>query len=147
MGIQEIAIVVNGVFCVSFTTEDGREYIKYFLSENDVLLGSIEFNQVSRTSIQALEKALIYKASYKAFLELTNKHKVLDELKMQQLFKYWNMKESRLINLLSYDAGKNYEIFKTLFADLKERIPQYYIAQYLGVSAAQLSRFRKENNL
>lgn len=52
-------------------------------------------------------------------------------------------KERREISLLCASAAERYETFIKEFPGLSDRIPQYFIASYLGVSPESLSRIRR----
>jgi CRP-like cAMP-binding protein len=41
------------------------------------------------------------------------------------------------------NASKRYDAFLEEFPGLEQRIPQYQIASYLGITPVQLSRIRK----
>ena len=42
------------------------------------------------------------------------------------------------------DATQRYANFREQFPQLELQIPQYHIASYLGISATQLSRIRRQ---
>jgi hypothetical protein len=48
--------------------------------------------------------------------------------------------QKRLVSLLSKTADENYREFRDKNPDLMQRLPQYHIASYLGVSAEFLSK-------
>lgn len=48
--------------------------------------------------------------------------------------------QRRLVNILSHSAEENYAEFQKYNPDLIQRLPQYHIAAYLGVSAEFLSK-------
>ncbi len=42
------------------------------------------------------------------------------------------------------NATERYVLFKKSFPNLEQKIPQYHIASYLGITATQLSRLRNK---
>jgi CRP-like cAMP-binding protein len=138
-----IAFILNGLFKVSFITTDGNEFIKYFLSSSDVLLGSLTYGEESRVSIQGLQKSIVFKIYYNKFLSLCEKYISLDQMKTHLIQKYWARKEKREIDMLANDAKKNYEIFKKEYSHLEKSLSQYHIAMYLGITPTQLSRIKR----
>lgn len=48
--------------------------------------------------------------------------------------------QKRLVSILSKSAEENYLEFKTNYPDLIQRLPQYHIAAYLGISPEFLSK-------
>ena len=70
-----------------------------------------------------------------------------DELKLFQIYyleKNWLLaKESREIEFVQNDASARYLCFINEYPALKDRLPQYHIASYLGITPTQLSRIKK----
>jgi CRP-like cAMP-binding protein len=52
-------------------------------------------------------------------------------------------KEQRELSFLLLDAPARYQRFCAQFGQQADRIPQYYIASYLGIRPQSLSRLRK----
>jgi CRP-like cAMP-binding protein len=53
---------------------------------------------------------------------------------------YFIKKDQREYEFLLLDATQRYQNFLCDYKNLKERIPQYHIAAYLGISPVSLSR-------
>ena len=53
-------------------------------------------------------------------------------------------KEERETSFLTDSARDRYANFLTQFPDLENRLPQYHIASYLGITPVSLSRIRRE---
>jgi CRP-like cAMP-binding protein len=138
-----LAFIIKGVFRLFFITEEGKEYIKYFLNDYDVLLSNIQYNVESRVSIQAITDASILQVPYNTFIYNCNKYPELESMRNYLINKNLAKKEAREINLLSNDAKANYKIFKEEYKNIESQIPQYYIASYLGITPTQLSRLKK----
>ena len=49
----------------------------------------------------------------------------------------------QLLSIYMHTAEERYLHFLKTFPDLAQRIPQYYIASYVGVKPESLSRIRK----
>jgi CRP-like cAMP-binding protein len=52
------------------------------------------------------------------------------------------LKEQREIELVLLDAAQRYQLFRQQYPSLEQKIAQYHIARYLGVTPTQLSRIR-----
>jgi CRP-like cAMP-binding protein len=52
--------------------------------------------------------------------------------------------QKRLNSLLSATAEKRYLDFIQTYPDINQRVPQWMIASYLGITPESLSRVRKE---
>lgn len=140
---SSLAFVAEGLFKVSFVSEDAREYIKYFLTPSDVLLGNLMENEMSNISIEALKKSIVFKIDYSEWNRLIEKYPLLNQMKNQLVNKYWNRKEEREMELMGNDAKKNYLLFLDKYGYLEKNISQNHIAQYLGITPTQLSRVKK----
>jgi CRP-like cAMP-binding protein len=51
--------------------------------------------------------------------------------------------DQRIVNALSTSAEERYEAFVTKYPSIVQRVPQFMLASYLGVSPETLSRIRK----
>jgi len=138
-----VAIVAEGLFKSSFINEKGDEYIKYFLTTNDILLGNLKYNNASRVSIQAIQNSIIFSIDYMLFDAMCEKYHSLREMKSTLLTRYLERKEERERQLLSNDAKRNYELFIRQYPQLHGNLSQNYIAMYLGITPTQLSRIKK----
>ena len=52
--------------------------------------------------------------------------------------------QKRILSLLTQTAAEKYKQFIADYADFAQKIPNYQIASYLGITAESLSRVRKE---
>ncbi len=141
---SDIAFIYTGLFRAYFVTEEGKEFIKYFLSDSDVMASGMEPGNESRVSIQALEDSTLFTIDHGRFQSLCFNFPELEELKKRVISRYWSKKEIREMNMLSNDAKRNYEIFLEEYSTIADRIPQYHIAGYLGITPTQLSRLKKQ---
>jgi CRP-like cAMP-binding protein len=55
-------------------------------------------------------------------------------------------KEQRIVNALSESAEERYEAFLRKYPSIAQRVPQFMLASYLGVSPETLSRIRKSRS-
>src|SRR5262249_6909674 len=52
-------------------------------------------------------------------------------------------KDRRIVNALAMSAEERYQAFRDTYPSIAERVPQWMLASYLGVSPETLSRVRK----
>ncbi len=131
----------------SYTVDPGgKEHVIQFAPEDWFIgdRGSYYFREPSGINIQAIEpthvamfdqlfigKAMCTSASYNLFNErLLQNH-------IRQL-------QSRINQLLSASAEQRYLHFIETYANLTQRIPQWMIASYLGITPESLSRVRRD---
>jgi len=95
-------------------------------------------------TIQALEDCEISVANYSEVMSQVNKNQEITDIITREFQKLNKQLQSRLVSLLNLDALEKYELFLKDYTGLLNRIPHYYIAQYLGITPTQLSRVRKQ---
>jgi len=76
--------------------------------------------------------------------ELYDRHPVWERIGRIKAERLAIQKEFREKEFLLDTAETRYRRFLKEFPDLTDRIPQYYIASYLGITDVALSRIRKK---
>lgn len=128
-----------------FINNDGEERIYGFGKENDFVCNYESFldHSASAKNIQVIENSNILVISYnnlQVLYERLQEGQKLGRLVCEQLF----VEALRQITSLYADAPEQrYTNFLASYADLQQRIPQYYISSYVGIKPQSLSRIRK----
>jgi len=141
-----MAFIVKGIFRVFSITESGEERTLVFRNEGRMLSAFSAFleHAPSWYNIQALEESDLLCISldqYAAGIQGENCWRLISERYTQMLFVE---KERRESEFLSDDATTRYEKFRDRFPGMENRIRQYHIASYLGITPVALSRIRKK---
>ena len=128
-----------------YSVIDGEEKTSYFNKEGEFVCDYASFlpQRPSTINIQALEACTIY------FISHSNLQLLYEQVKYGDRFGRMAL-EDVYVNLINqvnslYNAPPElrYQIFLTRFPDTGQRIPQYYIASYIGIKPQSLSRIRK----
>lgn len=136
---------INSGLVRYYMNEDGNEGTYYFGKEGD-FVGDYEsfLPQVSSTkNIQVLEDTSLYVISNDSLQQLYKDLKEgerLGRLAIEQVF------VSVLQQLSSFyrDSPQfRYQRFLKTFSAISQRVPQYYIASFVGIKPQSLSRIRK----
>ena len=145
---SHIAFVVKGLFRMSYLTEDGKEFTKGFLPENDFLVpySALIEKRESYFSIEALEDSTIVVIDYLKWKELLKEEISWNKFLIVILEQAFCKKERREREFLLFDAKTRYESFLNTYPKLSHRIKQHILASYLGISPVTLSNLRKEKN-
>ena len=143
---DKLAFIAEGLFRVYYITEEGDEKILVFREEGRMLSAFSAFlqNKDSWFGIQALEKSeLLYISlnDYRQYLQEDPCWQVINSRYVEMIF---IEKEKRESEFLSDDAETRYKKFLRKYPDLENRISQYHIASYLGITPVALSRIRKK---
>jgi CRP-like cAMP-binding protein len=127
----------------SMDSDDEKTY--YFSSEGEFVCDYESFlPQVpSSKNIQALENSQLYQISHhnlqELYLRLTHGER-LGRLAIEQVFVNVIQQVTSLYN----DSPEvRYQQFIRSYPKIAQRVPQYYIASYVGVRPQSLSRIRK----
>ena len=143
---RKMAFVIKGLFRYVYSNENGNEFTKSIITENNFIssYSAMIHNSASYFSIEALEEAEILEIDYLRWLEMKAKNSFWNIFLLQILEKAFCVKEKRERELLLLDAEKRYEIFIAEFLNLGNRVSQQIIASYLGIQPESLSRIRRK---
>lgn len=143
---QKIGFLQSGILRAFFINKKGKEYNKQFFVAPTIIgaYTSLITKQPNRIAQQALTNCVILVADYQSIEKLYHQYHDLERLGRKVAEYYFLEKEQKEIEMALLDADKRYEILKTTFPTLENEIPQYHIASYLGISATQLSRIRRQ---
>lgn len=123
---------------------DGKEITTHFYQEGDMMVGSFIPNANTSMAIQALENCEMEVANYSDIMSQVNKDMEITHVINREFQKLNTQLQARLVSLLNLSALEKYKRFLEDYPNLLNRIPHYYIAQYLGITPTQLSRIRKQ---
>ena len=123
---------------------DGKEVTTHFYKEGDMIIGSYIPNVPTSMSLQALEACELSTADYATVMSLVNKNSEITAI-ITRTFEQLNAQlQARLVSLLNLNSLQKYQHFLKEYPQLINRIPHYYVANFLGITPTQLSRARKK---
>lgn len=140
---QYLYFVVSGCLRM-WTSHNGNEITTQFFFEGKAVasMESLLTGQPSDFSMETIEQCVLYVMPKEQFLELIKKDENFkqwfNDLILKRFFYYSK-------HLLSYLKNKPQERYNALLQKHPEiflRIPQHYIASYLGITSVSLSRIR-----
>ncbi|SEB51712.1 cAMP-binding domain of CRP or a regulatory subunit of cAMP-dependent protein kinases [Tenacibaculum sp. MAR_2009_124] len=140
----EIGMIEKGIMRGFVYDHDGNEVTTHFYQEHDMVIGSYIPNTNTTMSVQALEDCKISVANYSQVMNNVNKDREITEIITKQFQKLNHQLQARLVSLLNLNSVEKYALFLKEYPSLLNRIPHYYIANYLGITPTQLSRARKQ---
>lgn len=141
---QDVAVVLEGSFR-QFYTNDGEEKTTYFYFEGHFISAymSCISQTPSRLTIEALTSARYVVFPYATLLDLFNRS--LTWQKFGRLIAEYIAigLEDRMVSLLTQSPEERYlTLLESNKKKILDRIPQHYIANYLGITPVSLSRIR-----
>ncbi len=138
-----IGKILEGILRGFTINNEGEEITTHFFMEEDLVSGNYIPNIPATMNIQALEDCLISVANYKDVFSHVNTDSDLTNVIISNFQKLNKQNHSRIEILITGDAMAKYKWFLNEFPNLLNRIPHYYIANFLGITPTQLSRTRK----
>jgi len=93
-----------------------------------------------RSHIQAMEDSELLIGDYDRMKKLYARNAGWQELGRRIAENFYVGKERREYELLQLSASERYLMFDQEYPGLARRIPQYYVASYLGITPVALSR-------
>jgi CRP-like cAMP-binding protein len=139
-----MSFVLQGVFHY-FHSGDGQRLTYYFGREQEFIGNYESFlsAQPATPGIQALEDARLLSISsdnlqrmYREVREGERLGRLVAETGFRELVQ-------QLTSFYKDSPAQRYARFVRTYPDLQQRIPQYYIASYVGVKPQSLSRIRR----
>jgi CRP/FNR family transcriptional regulator, anaerobic regulatory protein len=140
----EIGFVLKGVFRIYYLIE-GKESTRFLGCEN-LFITSIPSFTTQKPSIEyveALEDAELLMLSYEDLQKMCDLSHKWDRLVRYLAEFSYNEQQNRIYSLIALTAQERYEQLTKTRPDFIQRIPQYIIANFLGISPETLSRIRK----
>jgi len=145
---HKIAFIKEGILRSYYISPKGEEYNKHFFLAGVFVapLTSLVLKTPSSVYIGALENSSLLIADYNDIEKLYREKPILNRLGRILVEHAWIGKERRETQLIMSDAKDRYKAFRDEHPGLEQRIPQYHIASYLGITPVQLSRIRSSKN-
>lgn len=144
-----VAFVLEGNLRQFYPQDDGEEKTTYFYFEHHLMASyfSCITGQPSALSIEALTACRLLQFSYAALQQLfaaSMQWQLFGRLMAEYLALGL---EERMVGLLTLSPEQRYEqLLQSNKHKIIERIPQHYIANYLGITPVSLSRIRNRVN-
>jgi CRP-like cAMP-binding protein len=143
---HELFFVASGLLRFYYLGENGSESNKAFIIENQFAgsLAAFTLDLPVLYGVQALEPTTMLVASYADVVALYDQHSAFD--RFGRKLAEWLLlgKEIRNRSFLQHGAAERYQEFVRHYPHLVQRLPQYHIASYLGITEVSLSRLKRQ---
>lgn len=128
----------------TWVDNDGKEITTQFFFEGESVssIESFRTNQPSLYSIESLEPCVLQTISQRDFQQLIEESSELKREMEEHLFRRLFQSQQFLYSLLKNNPQQRYEELIKKHPLLVQRVPQHYIASYLGITSVSLSRIR-----
>lgn len=140
------AFVVKGAFRTYAISESGQEQTLQFAIENWWVsdFNSYIYQSPATLFVIALEDSVILNIDYDTEKKLREDHPIVDRFFGIMAEKGLAFEHRRILFNQTHSAEQRYEKFLEHFPNFVQRVPQYALASYLGMSTEFLSRIRNK---
>lgn len=128
----------------TWINNDGKEITTQFFFEGDSVssIESFRTNQPSLYSIETIEPSILQTISQKDFQDILENSPELRKKLEDHLFRRLFQSQQLMYSYLKNNPQKRYEELTENYPHIVQRVPQHYIASYLGITSVSLSRIR-----
>ena len=136
-------IVMNGVVRSYYIDGDGNDITQWFATEGSICMDSGMYGFDEMTAMwEAIEESTVMLFEVKKMKALIHSDEDLKSLWIDLLEGGMRYKIYRESGFLTENATERYLKFRENYPDLLTRVPQRYIATYLGIQPESLSRIK-----
>lgn len=144
MKATNIYFIIHGIVRGYYIDEQGNDVTKCFSSENEFFSSEgLRTASVSSFTIECLEDCQCIRLPYSLVYKIMKEDENLNNLFVKYYLKEVEKLENRAKSLALMNAEERYIDFCKQCPHLHERVELKYIASYIGIRAASLSRIRK----
>ncbi len=146
---SNLFFIQQGLVKAYYETLDGKEFIKSFICEGEVIasMQAIVAGNSNSFTVLSLEDCRALEVPKQALLDLVANNPALTEVLNSLLLKLAMKKERREYELLCMSPEERYLLFCERESGMLTRLSQNDIARYLGITPVALSRIRKRCGL
>lgn len=138
--------VVNGAFRAYVICKDGHDHTIQFAIDDWWIseYNSYIFQEPATLFVVAIEDSTVLQISYEdeqKLKALNHKYETFFRLMAERATAFM---QRRIISNLTQDAKNRYENFVELYPEVVQRVPQYALASFLGMTTEYLSKLRND---
>jgi len=144
---SHMRFISKGCLRSYYVDEELREHIIQFGIENWWIndLYSYLTKSPARQFIQSLENSVILQIHRDTLNALFDQVPAIERFFRFKFEKAYVALQDRTINTMSKSSEERYSDFRSKYRDIEQRVPQYMIASYLGITPEFLSTLRKNS--
>ncbi len=145
--VDKVGFIIEGLFYMYNIKSDGSLFVKQFITNGQFLLATLNPLKESSVYIKSVCNATILEAKYSEVLSIIKKYPELEKLSQERTETEIDAISDRLRQFGTICAEERYLLFKQNYGDLEQKVPQYLVSAYLGITPTHLSRIKtKQTN-
>jgi len=132
-----------------WNNDEGRDITVQFFFENQLVASFESWYQKipSSFSIESIEKTTVTSLSSDAFDQLIHQFPEINPYLMRLISERFVSYTNYFLSRIKDTPEKRYQELMINEPEILERVPQHYIASYLGITPVSLSRIKQRNKL
>jgi CRP-like cAMP-binding protein len=141
----KLAYIKSGIVRGYAIKKNGEEATLVLRSEDEFVASydCILNNEKSRACYHALEDTILLEIDFAAMMDLVNKNPKYQAGRKYFFTNLARKLTERMESFVLHSPEERYQKFLKMHSSLAQRIPDKYIASYLGITPVSLSRIRK----
>lgn len=142
--ISKIAYYIEKGCIRSWFNKDGKDITFQFFFEGSGVssIESFRTSQPSLFSLETIEPCTVQYISRENFLYILDNSSILKNEVEEQIFKRLIFYQQLFLSRIKDSPQKRYEELLQNHPEILHRVPQHFIASYLGITPVSLSRIR-----
>ena len=138
--------IISGCVKMFYADHLGQEHIIMFGVENWWAsdLGSFISQTPSDFNVQCIEDTELIQITYNDLQTAYSKIPKLERFFRKIIEKAYVASQKRIVRNFSLSAKERYIVFKENYPEIEQRIPQYMVASYLGITKEFLSKIKSQ---
>jgi len=138
--------VLSGCLKTFYIDNEGLEHIVMFAVENwwTADMGSFITQTPADFNVQCIENSYLAQIHYEDLEQLYLQVPKLERFFRIIIQKAFVSSQKRIINNFSLPAKERYLQFREQYPQIEQRVPQYMVASYLGITKEFLSKIRNQ---
>jgi CRP-like cAMP-binding protein len=143
---KTVNFIISGCTKTFYMDMEGQEHIVMFAIEDwwTSDLGSFITQTPADFNVQCIENTKLIQFTYNNLEELYIEIPKLERLFRKIVERAFVASQKRIIRNFSLTAKERYQIFKKTNPKVNQRVPQYMIASYLGITKEFLSKIKSQ---
>lgn len=137
---NKLGFLFEGIMRIYDTDNGGNQWNKVFLSTPSFLLGNPNFEEKSAHFVETITPCEVIEFPISFIKENFDTYPQTREIQTKILYHLFEKKSKREYDFLTLNAKERYLKCQKEYEHIIDRIPQFHLASYLGITTTQLSR-------
>jgi CRP-like cAMP-binding protein len=140
---EKVYFIEKGCFRLSFN-KDGKDITFQFFFEGEAISSaeSFRYNQPSLYSIESLEHSIVHVLLKKDYFTIVEESPIIKQAMEEQIHQRLSYVEKLFLSRIKNSPEERYNELLEQYPKILQRVPQHYIASFLGITSVSLSRIR-----